>query len=194
MAIGSHQNFGTQGRYFFSEGSWACFTERYGGAVGNSLDPQIAFPGLSHNPVFTGSLPQQGRQALSGVKSGLRYVRHSLTVFYCKPLGPDELLITWCANSQFGCVYAMPIYLALSGTCCPLSTLLATDLQTSTSSVHFAILVMCEQNFPMIAFFFFPLTFPWAVLAEANLVTAQNIQIGPSHKDARSQVNQKYFR
>ena len=52
---------------------------------------------------------------------------------------------------------------------------------------------MCEQNFPMIAFFFFPLTFPWAVLAEANLVTAQNIQIGPSHKDARSQVNQKYF-
>lgn len=88
----------------------------------------------------------------------------------------------------------MPIYLALSGTCCPLSTLLATDLQTSTSSVHFAILVMCEQNFPMIAFFFFPLTFPWAVLAEANLVTAQNIQIGPSHKDARSQVNQKYFR
>lgn len=72
--------------------------------------------------------------------------------------------------------------------------LLATDLQTSTSSVHFAILVTCEQNFPMIAFFFFPLTFPRAVLAEANSIIAQNIQIGPSHKDACSHVNQKYFR
>lgn len=77
----------------------------------------------------------------------------------------------------------------------------------STSLDNFAILVSCEQNFPMtdffpsfffsffsfLLFFFFFFPFPLVVLAEAKSVTAQNIQISPAHKDSCSLVNQKYF-
>lgn len=132
-------------------------------------------------------------RALSSAKSGLWYVRHRLTVSDCKPLGPDELWIRRCVSSQLGCVYTTWTYQALSGTCI----------------IHFFKPQICQpphlwfillfwyyvnKTFRwLISFFFFFLTFPSAVLAEANSVTAQNIQISPSHKDSCSHVNQKYI-
>lgn len=66
----------------------------------------------------------------------------------------------------------------------------ATDLPTSTSLQHLAIL--CEQIFLMIDFFF-NLMFPLAVLADCKLTHSLEYSDKCLSQDLYSHVNQKYF-